>query len=263
MENHIFRTAIGGFNRQDVTDYIERTRKQAEETAAALEKQAEELRTSLSGTQTALDESRSALEDSARERDETQKLLEAVTAERDQVKQNWDVQVMAAASARREMEQREETIRALTEEKKDLTLRVRELESGLESLRQEKERLAQMELDARRRSDEIVAQADAQAADAIAEAGAKARDIVAQAEAQAAAMVNRANARAEDLLRQAEERIAGAAGQYNELHRSFEAITSHITSELRRLDVAAGQLPISFNHLKEGLSELLERAKER
>ena len=44
MDNHIFRSAIGGFNRQDVTEYIERTQKQAEEAAAALNKQ---LRTSV------------------------------------------------------------------------------------------------------------------------------------------------------------------------------------------------------------------------
>ena len=34
MDNHIFRSALSGFNRQDVMAYIERTQKQAEEAAA-------------------------------------------------------------------------------------------------------------------------------------------------------------------------------------------------------------------------------------
>ena len=33
MDNHIFRSALSGFNRQDVMEYIERTQKQAEEAA--------------------------------------------------------------------------------------------------------------------------------------------------------------------------------------------------------------------------------------
>ena len=36
MDNHIFRGAALGFNRQDVMEYIERTQKQAEENAARL-----------------------------------------------------------------------------------------------------------------------------------------------------------------------------------------------------------------------------------
>ena len=61
MDNHIFRSAIGGFNRQDVTEYIERTQKQAEEAAAALNKQLEDLRQ-------AEGEARAALEERERKR---------------------------------------------------------------------------------------------------------------------------------------------------------------------------------------------------
>ena len=34
MDNHIFRSALSGFNRQDVMAYIERTQKQAEVSAS-------------------------------------------------------------------------------------------------------------------------------------------------------------------------------------------------------------------------------------
>ena len=51
--------------------------------------------------------------------------------------------------------------------------------------------------------------------------------------------------------------------EYDKLFQSVDTITGHITSELRKLDVAAAQLPISFNHLKEGLTELQAKATER
>ena len=41
MDNHIFRGAALGFNRQDVMEYIERTQKQAEENAARLRRRLE------------------------------------------------------------------------------------------------------------------------------------------------------------------------------------------------------------------------------
>ena len=72
MDNHIFRSAIGGFNRQDVTEYIERTQKQAEEAAAALNKQLEDLRQ-------AEGEARAALEERTREKAELEKRLEEMT----------------------------------------------------------------------------------------------------------------------------------------------------------------------------------------
>mgnify|MGYP003315122021 CR=1 FL=1 len=43
MDNHIFRSAINGFNRHDVMGYIEKTQKAAAERAAALEAQLIEL----------------------------------------------------------------------------------------------------------------------------------------------------------------------------------------------------------------------------
>lgn len=39
MDNHIFRGAALGFNRQDVMEYIEKTQKEGESAAAALTEQ--------------------------------------------------------------------------------------------------------------------------------------------------------------------------------------------------------------------------------
>ena len=43
MDNHIFRSALGGFNRQDVMEYIEKVQRLADERAASLEQQLEEI----------------------------------------------------------------------------------------------------------------------------------------------------------------------------------------------------------------------------
>ena len=44
MDNHIFRNALNGFNRQDVISYIEKSQKEAAERAAQLEQELEQLR---------------------------------------------------------------------------------------------------------------------------------------------------------------------------------------------------------------------------
>ena len=42
MDNHIFRSAALGFNRQDVMEYIEKTQKEAEANAASLSRRLDE-----------------------------------------------------------------------------------------------------------------------------------------------------------------------------------------------------------------------------
>ena len=85
MDNHIFRGAALGFNRQDVMEYIERTQKQAEENAARLEAQAEDLRKSG-------EESRQALEDLTGEKEALARQLEDMTQSCEQAKSNWESQ---------------------------------------------------------------------------------------------------------------------------------------------------------------------------
>ena len=73
MDNHIFRSAIGGFHRQDVMEYIERTQKQSEENTAWLESQVEQL-------QKSEEEARSALQACQQERDQLAAELKEMTS---------------------------------------------------------------------------------------------------------------------------------------------------------------------------------------
>ncbi len=256
MDNHIFRSALSGFNRQDVMEYIERTQKQAEEAAARLEAQAQQARQEW-------EEARQALDACGEEKAELTRQLEEMTLKFNHAKNNWEAQAQAKESFRQDVAQRDQTVRELTEENQALFRRVQDLEDQLASLRIEKERITQLELDAHQRADEVVGQANAQAQVILAQAQAQADGTVRSADEEAQAAVAAAKTRAQALLQAAEEKVDETAAEYDKLFQSFTAITGHISSELRKLDVTAAQLPISFNHLKEGLQQLQEQARER
>lgn len=245
MDNHIFRSALSGFNRQDVMEYIERTQKQAEETAAGLEARVEELRQ-------AEETARGELEACAEEKDDLARQLEDMTLRYNHAKNNWEAQSEAKDSFRRDVAQRDQTIKELTGENQRLFRQVQELEGQMDALRREKEKLTQLELDARQRADEVLAQAQAQA-----------QEVLDRADVQARRTEEEAGVRARTLLGEAEVHIGETAAQYEKMFRSFETITGHITAELRKLDVTAAQLPIGLAPLKEALTELQEKAKER
>ena len=267
MDNHIFRSALGGFNRQDVTEYIERTRKEAEEAAARLEEQVKTLQASEA-------EAREALESCTQEKEDLDQKLKDMTLQYTHAKNNWDAQSEAKESFRADVARQKGTIEDLTAENEKLSQRVQELERQAESLRREKERLTQLELDAQRRSEETEARASEEARSVVdaarrqaeeitARAQTQADDITAKADAHAEAIVAEAKAQAEVLLRETEEQVEGTVNQFAALFSSFETITGHLNNELRKMDVTVSQLPISFNHLRDSLQALLERAKKR
>ena len=289
MQTHICGGSLGSFSRQDVMEYIERVQKRAEEDAAELEAQAGELRR-------ANDELALQLEERTRERDGLEQQLEDMTLRCNHARNNWDAQAQAKESFRRDVAQRDEKIRSLNEENQRLLRQVEALEKQMDSFRRQKEQLAQLELEARQRSGDVLAQAEAQAEDALAQARLEAKDMISQASVQAENMISqantqaeattaransqaeetisqaetqaettaaRANARADSLLRETEERIMETAAEYDQLFRSFQSVSERISSEIRKLEDTASHLPASFNRLKDGLEDLQRRAKER
>lgn len=252
MDNHIFRSAFSGFNRQDVMDYIEKTQKQSEDRIAGLESRLEELPAV-----------RQELDERTAERDELQKQLEEMTIRCNHARNNWDAQSQAKEAFRQDVTQRDATIRDLTAENQRLQRQVAALEGQMQDLRREKEQLAQLELDARRRSEDLLSAAGGQAQALEAEAQKQAGAITAQARRQAEETIAQANERAGDLLQEAEDRLAAFTEQYDRILRSFQTIAAHVSGEVQKLDAITGQLPGGFNRLKESLLELQEQAKER
>ena len=56
MDNHIFRSAALGFNRQDVMEYIEKTQKEVESAAADLSRRLDEALEELAGLRRELED---------------------------------------------------------------------------------------------------------------------------------------------------------------------------------------------------------------
>lgn len=249
MDNHIFRGAALGFNRQDVMEYIEKTQKEAETNAASLSLQ-------LDGAMNELAELRRQLEESA---GKAEKLANDLEESRRQYEEEHE----AREALEQEVDRQCESIRALTEERDHLSGQVRALTGQSEALRMEKEKLAQLELDAHRRADDLLAQTQTEINLRLSEAQTRAEGLISAANTQAADTVAQAQARRESLLQEAETQIESACGQCGELFDACERITTHITSELRKLDVANTQLPIGLGSLRSGLTDLREKARER
>lgn len=245
MDNHIFRSALNGFNRQDVMEYIERTQKEAGENAAALEAEIADLRRSE-------DETLGQLKKSRQKGEELSEQLSDMTERCETARKNWEEHAAAAAALRTDVQQRDATIRELTRENQDLIRRIREMEEQLASARREKEQVAQLELEARERSADVIAQAENEGAVIVAQAKEEAQSILTAAQARTSAMHN-------EMM----THLMETAAKQEELITQFNASAVHVTSELRKMDVSMAQLPLTCNHLREQLKSLLEKAENK
>ena len=194
MENNSFKTtAFGGFDKQSVIEYIERTAKESaeaqqklQEQNAALEKQMEEVKAEFAASVAQIEASQARFE-----------------ALRKELEQEY--------AARREME-----VNPLKTELEQLRAENEALRPDAEAYARFRSNLGAIECDARKRA------ADLEAA------------TVAQLQA------------AMDLFRK----------QYVELMSSFESTASHVTGELRKVEVNLTHLPRSMDRVGAELKEL-------
>lgn len=245
MDNHIFRSAAWGFNRQDVMEYIERTQKEAENTAVSLDEAMEEL----ASLRRQLEEGAEREASLARELEESRRQCEEEKTLRE------GLQEMS--------ERQEDEICALAAEKDRLAGRVGELAERSENVRREKESLTQLELDARHRAEELMERTQEEADALLARARSEAEDTRAAAEREASETVAQAEAEREALLADAQVRVEETAAQCGELFASSEKAAADIASELHRLSTINGRLPGLLNGLKDDLAQLQEKARER
>ena len=255
MDNYIFRNALNGFNRQDVTAYIEKSQKEAAERVEQLEQEIEDLRKRLAEVEASLEssmEERGILDEQLEEHksylEEAQQNIEDITAEK-----------LCCESQIRECD---EALRAVQSERDELARRVSDMEGQVEVSRREKESVAQLELEALKRSEAIIEDANRQAEELLAQARAQAQALITGANEQAQSTLEQAAEHAAEIRADLEAQVARTAKEYNDLFASFETVASHVSGELRKMDVAVSQLPISFNHLKDGLENVLELASE-
>ena len=225
MDNHIFRSSLNGFNRQDVTAYIEKSQREATERMAELESQKELLRKS---------------------EEDCRCELEACTQERDALRE----QLLAVE---REHEKN----------KIEMTARLQKMQDEVAAAHLEKESVAQLELEARKRAEELLEETRAQAEELLAQARSQAQALLTTTNEQAEGMIEAARQRAEEIRSDMEKQTRRTGDEVNELVSSVETIVTHVTAELRKMDVAVAQLPINFNHLKDGMKHVIELASDR
>ena len=245
MDNHIFRGALNGFNRQDVIAYIEKSQKEAADRAAKLEQEIEDLRAKMTDAEKALENYRQ----------EHEMLTERIAEQRDLLEDaQISVEDITAEKLRCEesIRDRDEKLKVALAERDDLAHRVSDMEGQVEAARLEKERVAQLELEARERAEATVSEAQSES-----------EEIITRARIEAERIINEALTAAEEIRGNMERQVECTAKEYNEMFTSFETIAAHVASELRKMDVIAAQLPINFNHLKDGLAEVHRLAKDR
>jgi len=244
MDNHIFRSALNGFNRQDVMEYIERTQKEAAENVEQMEAELQAVRQELT-------EVRQLLEDCENAKDAVSGELSEVTERCQTARTNWEEQAAAAAALRTEVQQRDTAVRELMVENQTLHCRVQELEDAALAARREKERVTQLELEARERAAAIIAQAEEEA-----------KRLVDEAQADSDAMLRKAQSEADSIHEAALAQVEETVDSYKAMFTAFETTASHVTAELRKMEVTATQLPLNFDHLRQGLENVLEQAKK-
>ena len=203
MENTTFKNSLfGGFNRQDVIDYIESASRKSSETVASLESEV----ASLQEERTALTEKCEKLEAELAELTEK---LAAITAERDELACSLGEAKSLGESFAAGLEEANASLSAAEEE---LAL----LRPQAEEYTKVKEHISGIELDAKRRADEVESSTR-----------------------------TRLNVFLSDVQK-----------QYASLVATANTAASHASSELRKLEVTLSQLPLAFDAGKNELEKL-------
>ena len=206
--DHPFRgSAFGGFNRQDVLNYLETTTKEAAARQQELEQQLEEANQAASRQQSALEESRSQAEHLTYENGELKAHMERASAD--------------LAELRDENGRLTTRLTSAEEELTALRARVAELEPDALAYRAVKERTAGVELEAHGRAQRIVADAEEQAR---------------QIRQQTGRWLQRGEGEYRDLCMQTETTIAHAADQLEKAGRCMEDIKQMLNDRAEGLE---------------------------
>ena len=222
MEHPFRSAAFGGFNKQDVLDFLEEQAKQSAQAQQALpdqlaesERQEGALRRESGELRRQLEEVRRELETALRDRDSLRDRLAQAEQELSASQARADGLAQELEEVRRELDQAQ--------------TRTQALEPDAQAFAQLKERTAGVELDAHRR---------------------------------AQAIQEKAEGNAQKLRRQTEQWLARLAREYDALRSQVETTISHAASELEKAELCldqVGQLMASQETALEGLSAAYDR----
>lgn len=234
MENNTFKGSMfGGFKRQDVLDYIEKTAKENSEAAEKANSEIESLKKELE--QAKSDVSRLTEENIA------------VTTARDNIQSKLFDATESLDETKAELEKRAAEIEALRQKAYEFGAKISELEPEVEKYHELRNGIADVELAAKKR-----------AADLVSEAKAQADSLMSEAAESAGATRLRAEQRAEAMRSQLETMLSACQEQYKNLYSEFEVKAAHIGGELCKMSQICAQFPATFERLGESLAKLTD-----
>lgn len=250
-ENTLFRSALHGFKREDVMDYITKTARQSEAALADLQGQLDEARTQLDGTCAELEETRAQLEEANAE-------LEKLSAEhRDFEALKAQLNEVNQQAAMLQLQLRECDERHVSEME---TVR----NAGLEALKQYQEdadgyavlaaKVGQIMLRAENTGEAIRIHAQEEADSALEAAKAQAEALLADAREQADAMLADAQSRVAAAQEEADALRAEIQSLFRQGRERFEAaqqaVSGSVSSALAEVDQVRSILLelTAFNH---------------
>ncbi|MCC8130026.1 MAG: hypothetical protein LIO51_08870 [Clostridiales bacterium] len=241
-QNNSFRTAgFGGFHRQDVLDYIERTAKEHNQETERLTAQLEAARGDAQAAEAELSSLRQQLE---------------------------------TANARAEaLEEENKSLQTQLEPLLAEGRSAQELRDQAEGYRQLKDDFASIELEARRRASSLLESAKAEADAILAQARAKESEILAQANARAESVQEQARQQAERTVAQASDEAEHIRAERRQLmartRRDFvtasDDLKNSVTGALREVDALRqdlSSLSRTFEENAQAVEELCEEGEQ-
>ena len=229
---------FGGFDKQDVINYIETLSRESAAAQERLRKEADALRKDLDDTTQKL---QAELEASTQE---LQQKLDGTARELQEKLDASDGQLEKTASELETLRRERDKLR---EENTRLQTELTQERSVCQHLRQELERLRPLE-----------AEADGLRADA--QAYAQFRERIGGIECEA-------RKRADDLERATAEQLCRTVAQFQEQYQAllstFKSTASYVTGELRKVEVNLTQLPHAMDPATDALSALADRLESK
>lgn len=242
-----FRTAgFGGFHRQDVLDYIERTAKEQSQKREELSKALEEAKKASEEHGIRLTELQNQAEGLQKELDQAKARAESLTQEKESLQQQLDL-VLEGDQTVQELRQQLEDCKRQAARYIQLKSDYAEIELSARQRASDRLSQAEEEADACRTAaqtecDRLLAQAKEEAQDIIAKAQAKAESITAQAQNQAELILSKAQ---DEALHVREERRQLLNRTRRDFDTSAEDLKSSVSGALREVE-----------HLRQGLLDL-------
>ena len=254
MENNTFKGSIfGGFNRQDVMNYIEKASRESgellqqnQEQIAALEQENTQLRDQC-------EQLRVSLQD-------TVASLSAAQAERDAAQ-------ASCASAGEALENAQRSNRQYTEEINTLQATVAALQPEVDKFHTLQKNIADVEVEAKHRADTLVAEARASAEEILRKARTQADAVLSAAKADAEKIRSEANGNAAAIRQKADQHamlsrqqlhtlLNSTHAQYQALLEMYKSSALQAATALQKAQEQMTQMPAVFDKISAGMKTL-------